>query len=94
MDQKNMKLPARKKTAEEKMYPTMASDNDGDEYPYGLRIDLGEEQLKQLGIKTLPSVNDETKIEATGHICSSNESKDAEGSRRSICIQITHLALE
>jgi hypothetical protein len=90
----SMKLPLRKPTSEEKMYPTMAKDADGDEYPYGLRITLDDEQLKQLGIAKLPSVDDTTAIQATGHICSSHESKDANGARRSVTIQLTHLSVE
>lgn len=65
-----------------------------DEYPWGLRIYLEEEQLKALQMGTLPSVGTELTITAKVKVSgqSANETVE-EGTRRSLNLQITELAL-
>ena len=88
----SMKLPARDKTSEEKMYPTMAGE--GPAYPYGLCIQLDHEQLEQLGIDKLPTADATITIAAKGKVTrTSEEQTEGGGSRRSVSIQLTHMGL-
>lgn len=95
MDLKSMKLPPRDKSAEEKMYPTMCGDDgDGPKYPYGLCINLDEQQLDALGLKDSPKVGGTVTIQAKAEITSVSENQTQDGTRRSLSIQITDLGLE
>lgn len=86
----SMKLPAEKKGAE-KMYPSMEQP----EYPYGLQITLENEQLKALGLTTLPAVGTTFSIDAKVEVCSVNQYESNKGDeRRSISLQITALGLD
>jgi len=65
-----------------------------EKYPWGLRINLGDEELKKLGIKELPKVGQELPFTATVKVVGvrSNESQD--GENRNVELQITECALE
>jgi hypothetical protein len=90
----SMKLPARKPSTEEKMYPTMCEGGNEPEYPWGLCLNLEEQQLVALGIKTLPKVGATITIQAKGNVTSVSENETQDGTRRSVSIQITDLALD
>jgi hypothetical protein len=90
----SMKLPPRDKTVEEKMYPTMCDPDNQPEYPYGLCISLDDAQLDALGLKKLPAVGDAVTLNAQAKIVGVSESETQEGTRRSLSMQITDLAVE
>ena len=90
----SMKLPKRDKTSEEKIYTTMAEPGDGPKYPWGLCLNLDEQQLEQLGIKDLPKVDSTVTLTAKATITSVSENQTQEGTRRSVSIQITDLAID
>jgi hypothetical protein len=84
----SMKLP--KEKAEAERYPTMQPP----EYPWGLQITLENEQLKALGLSTLPAVGSTMTITAKVEVCSvSQYESQRDDDRRSVGLQITDLAL-
>ena len=64
-------------------------------YPYGLRLRLESEDLKKLGMGSLPDVGKTMKVtaEATVQSVSSNQSTDDKQSRKSVELQITSMKL-
>jgi hypothetical protein len=69
----------------------------GNEYPYGLRITLHEEQLKALGIDGLPPAGTCLHLEACAVITrSATEDPDADGDIDFVCLelQMTQLGVE
>lgn len=66
------------------------------EYPYGLRLNLGAEQLAALGIE-LPKAGTEFHLEAMATVTrASTEDPDADGDIDFVCLemQITELGVE
>jgi hypothetical protein len=66
-------------------------------YPYGLRINLNQEQLDALGIKGLPAAGTTMHLEAVAVVTrSSTEDPDADGDVDYVCLemQVTQLAVE
>lgn len=66
-------------------------------YPYGLRINLSQEQLKALGYSDLPPAGTTLHLEATGVVTrASSEDPDADGDIDYLCveIQITEMGVE
>ena len=70
--------------------PAQCSEPD---YPWGLRINLDEDALGRLGIKSLPAVGAPVGIEATGVAISVREETEGGKVRRYLELQITDLAL-
>lgn len=62
------------------------------DYPYGLCLNLGQEQLDKLGIKTLPAIGGEFHIKAVGEVTGGSKEAGEDG-EASISIQITMLEL-
>lgn len=56
---------------------SMPQPADTAKYPHGLRISLGKEELKKLGIQDIPKVGEEIKIEAIVEVV--EVSSEAEG---------------
>lgn len=74
--------------------PTMATDEQ-EKYPWGLRISLGNDELKKLGITKLPEAGQPFTIEAVGYVCDAGSSDTVDGGKRlNMCIQITDMELE
>lgn len=72
-----------------------ASTDDQERYPYGLRINLGQDEIEKLKISKLPSVGDPFTIEAVGYVCDVSQSEtEGNGKRSSLCIQITDMELD
>jgi hypothetical protein len=66
-------------------------------YPYGLRINLSQEQLQALGYDGLPPAGTMVRIEAVGCVTrASSEDPDADGDIDYLCveIQITEMGME
>ena len=64
-----------------------------EEYPYGLRIRLGEAEMKKLGMDDLPEVGDEIELDAKVKVVSTNASASESSKNRSVELQITHMEL-
>lgn len=88
-----MKLHSMKQAAPK---PEAAQSNslEGDEYPYGLRLELNDSALEQLGLSRLPAVGAEFKLEAV--VCvKAVSSHESDGNKmRSASLQITDMGIE
>lgn len=63
------------------------------DYPWGLRINLDENQIEALGLKALPAVGGPVGVEAVAMVISvSEEQRDGKAIRR-MELQITDLAI-
>lgn len=66
-----------------------------EEYPYGLRIRLGNEELTKLGITTLPAVGAEMKLVASVRVISTGQNEYQDGDvNRHVELQIEQMALD
>ena len=80
----------------EGMGASVAPASPDEEYPYGLRLRLENEELEKLGLSELPEVGKRCKIMAEGVVesVSSNESKGSDGNRKSVEIQVTGMKID
>lgn len=92
MEMKSMKREPKK--AEESCEPAEALYGDKDQYSYGLRVNLGEEEIAKLGMKELPKAGAEMTIAAKVKVCDVGQSDTTEGVKRRLELQITDLGLE
>jgi len=67
---------------------------DVEDYDYGLRIELNNENLDKLGIKTLPKVGDTMTVEAKVEVTSTGENAGKDGESKNVSLQITDMKLE
>ena len=81
---------ADKKEAQDGMYPAEIGKED---YPYGLCVRLGDEELEKLGMGTLPAVGEEYMLMATATVKSVSAREGDGGKHRDLELQITDLAL-
>lgn len=81
---------SKKEQGEDSSMPGMSKD----EYPYGLKISLNEEQLKKMEHVANLSVGDEVDLEAKGKITSMSSDERSDGKNRSVTIQITSLSCD
>lgn len=66
-----------------------------DKYPYGLRVDLGHEEMQKLGMDSMPKVGDKVHLESHAHVVSASESShegDEEPHRR-VSLELRHMAV-
>ncbi len=62
-------------------------------FPFGLSVHLDEDSLEKLNVKELPEVGTEFEMVATVKVTSVSENETDEGTRRSVALQITDMAL-
>ncbi len=91
----SMKNMAMTKEEMKESKPTAVNDmspDDAPKYPYGLRLDLNDDVISKLGLKSLPKVGQSLILQAKVEVCSVSEyetqGKEAE---QSICLQITDM---
>lgn len=72
---------------------SIASDGDGERYPYGTRLDLDKEALDKLGITDMPAVGTKMMLEAKVTVIGSRQSASDKSEHRSIELQITDMEL-
>lgn len=77
----------------ERMEPKVRED-DGPEYPYGLRIHLDHESMKKAGMEELPEIGKEIYLRAKAHVSSASSDKRKDGEERRVELQITHMGFE
>lgn len=65
----------------------------GEEYPYGLKVCLGEDELQKLGIEELPEVNASMMLHAEAKVCLVESNKSLYGHHRRLELQITRLSV-
>lgn len=86
------------KRASSKPSKTLTSPSSGEDYPYGLRLDLDHETLTKLGIKKLPKAGDQLHLHAVGtaeRVSEDSSTSDKNGApRRSVSLQIKKMHLK
>lgn len=88
------KLVSMKETAAEEKAEQASLDSPAPDYPYGLRLSLGRNELKKLGMKDLPEIGDEFEIVARGKVVSISQSESERGDGYKCAdIQITEMSL-
>ncbi len=93
MEMTDMKLPKKSEKEMKNMGMPATSSGMQDEYPYGLRISLNNEQLAKLNIGA-HNVGDEIEIEATGSIISKSENEQQGGkAEKHLEIQIKKICI-
>lgn len=86
-----MKLVSMKRTEQmEKPEVAMMSENI---YPYGLMLNLCDDDLKKLGIKDTPKVGTKMTLQAVVEVCCTSEHESKEGENKSMSLQITDMGL-
>jgi hypothetical protein len=70
-----------------------AMPHDGEDYSYGTRLHLGEDELSKLGHEENPEVGTEHHMFVKGKVTHSSHDQDEGGEpRRSVTIQLTHMS--
>lgn len=82
---------AEKKAAEER-YKTMPSS--GEDYPYGLCLNLGKEELTKLGVGELPNVGDEITLDVVAKVTRVSASASETDDQKSVELQVIKMAVE
>lgn len=84
-----MALVDMKRSKAERKKESMPSHIGGDDYPYGLRVNLDHESLQKLGIDKLPSVGDKLHLHAHAHVVSAEERSTEGGKKhRSVSLEL------
>lgn len=91
-----MKMVSMKMKPEEKGKSEVMEAPDGtqEKYPWGLRINLGNDQLKALGIKELPKVGQKLPLHAMVSVIGVRSSETDSGEDRNVELQITECMVE
>lgn len=80
------------KKSREESYKNMSPD--GDDYPYGLTVRLSSDELKKLGLSTMPKTGTEIELEAKAYVVSVTDNQRDGRHERSIELQLRKIALE
>lgn len=89
------KLVDLKRTKQEREKHSKPEPFRGDDYPYGLSVTLGHDELEKLGMKTLPKAGTKIKLHAHAHVKSTEDrTEDGGKRRRSMTLELRHMALE
>lgn len=90
----SMERTKAEKKAAEKLYASPSADVP--EYPYGLCLSLGKEEMAKLGIDGLPEVGEELHLYAickVTRVSSSASIRDTDEDSKGVDLQITEMAL-
>lgn len=89
VDMKYTKAEAKEEAAE------YAVGSNAPEYPWGLQIRLEDEELKKLGVSSLPDVGEEMTLTVTVKVTSVSENQYASGKTdRCVSLQITEMGMQ
>lgn len=89
---KSMKITkAERKSREKSMEATPMLD--GDEYPYGLRINLDNDAIDKLGLKKLPNVGTTMRLEASVRVVEVSQNSRQDRDHRRVELQIEKMDL-
>jgi len=94
MSMVSMKRTKADEAARKKEMNTACIASPGDDFPYGLRIDLNTESLDKLGLKTLPKVGTKMLVTCEVEVCRVSQNSRTNGSDdRSMELQIQRMEL-
>lgn len=82
------------KGAEAKAETLEAKETERPKYPYGTSLYLDEVALAKLGIKEMPEVGQELRIEAIGKVVGTSSREYEGGAHQTLDIQLTDMACE
>lgn len=86
----DMKRTPTDKKAEEKKHERIGQED----YPYGLRVSLGHEEMAKLGIDSMPKVGDKVHLQSHAHVISTHEhSRDGQKPNRGVELELRHMAV-
>lgn len=92
-----MKMVSMERTAAEKKKAEelcKANPCDGPDYPWGLALNLGKEELDKLGVKGLPEIGEEFQLVATAKVTRVSQSATESGTdHKGVELQITAMAV-
>ena len=88
----SMARTAKEKKAAEERYKVAPSS--GEDYPYGLTLNLGKDELEKLGIDDLPAVGDEQYFYIACKVTRVHASASENDESKGVEMQITKMALE
>lgn len=89
-----MALVDLKRTKQERKERSKPSPMDGEDYPYGLRVHLGHDELQKLGIDTLPKAGSKVHLRAHAHVASvEDRQRDGGKPERSMSLELRHMSL-
>jgi hypothetical protein len=89
-----MQMRDMKRTKTEKKKENVALVGPEDSYPYGLRLTLDGEQLKKLGLDTLPKVGKTITLHAKAKVIGARETSRSDGTQdRSLEIQLQKMGI-
>lgn len=80
------------KREEKVMQPSMM--NEGSEYPYGLILNLEEEQLAKLGLEGLPEVGTYLMVSARVEVVGNSTRDNGDGVCRCLTLQVQEMSLD
>lgn len=87
----SMERTAAEKKAAEERYSTMSPGN-GPDYPWGLCLNLGKDELDKLGIKDMPAVGDEFHVYCVCKVTRVSQSASEQGEdSKGVELQITSM---
>lgn len=93
----DMKVTKAERDKNAEKYKAIGPMDVGEEYPYELRLRLGDRELEKLGIDKLPATKRKVRVMAEGVVTSTNESatsrKGDESKHRSIEIQLQKVSI-
>lgn len=91
---KDMKRTKADQKASKEKYNTACEPMGGDEYPWSLRLTLNDEELKKLGISSLPKVGGKMSLSAEVSVIATRQADRSNGgTERSLELQITRMEL-
>ena len=93
MEMKSMEMT--KEGTDKMAIPSEVDSGNMMKYPYGLEIRLDDESIKKLDMKELPESGSSLMLRAKVEVVE-NSSRDTKGNgkKKSLVLQITHMALE
>ena len=67
----------------------------GPDYPYGLRLSLGKDEMSKLGMKEMPEVGSEHEFTVRGKVVGSHmDAREGQTDSQGVEYQITHMGRE
>ena len=90
----NMTDMRRTNAAKKDVAVNAATNSDGPEYPYGLKVHLDHNSMKKMGMKDMPGVGSEVMMHSKAHVVGARaEKREGRDEERHVELQITHLGV-
>jgi len=87
----SMKMTPKKGDKDSEVMPVGGGE---DKYPWGLRLNLGDEELKKLGMKELPKVGQVLTMQCQVKVVGVRASETQQGEDRNLELQVTDCGVD